>query len=478
MDSNNNFFSANNEDNEDFIHYDNLSNDINYCLANKQFKYYDACELEEAIEFFLLDDIDQAHKITDYALTIFPDNVNFLLYKAEILIEFEEKPLALEILDKLENIEPFNTEVYLLKVSLYAASGEMDKAISECHRALINDIDTPVEIYLELGYCYKTQKKYKDALKCYQKCINIEKSNPEPYYSLADIYIQAGLVSEGLFYFDSLLLTDEENINALFAIGKLYAKEGIYKRALQSFSRVLRLQNDHYDALFEKIHVYKKMNRYSDVVNICKKYKEVFFPVFLFELAKAYREMGYPAEALEVYQTLYKDNHGEPDVVQIIAGIADTYLQLDETEKALATIENGLQKHEDASELLLTKAWVMISLNQEESALEIANNLMQKLQADIFSEMECHVAELLIELKSYETATVFLNSCLKTDPYNAAIYYLLAATYYLKNQKTDAYEVFEKALSLSGDNYHLFFDKCMLAHADDVFYELLEKYNQ
>ncbi len=473
----NDFFGNSDDDNEEYPDFENLYTLVSDNITSNEYKYIEAQELEEAIDYFIIENIDKALKINDYALQIFPDNVNFLFTKAEILIDLNKNPEARELLDIIEDKEPYNADAYLLRVSMHINEGKIEQAIAECHRALINDIEDISDIYTELGYCYKTLKKYKDALKCYQKSIEIEKSNPDPYYSITDIYIQTGQISEGLFYFDKLILEDTHNINALFAMGKLFAKKGIYKRALQTYNKVLRIDNTHFDALFEKISIYKKQNNYQKVIELCNIYKDAFFPFFLFELAKTYSELDYNEEALAIYKDLYQNDPEDFDKIQIITGITYCYMQMGMYNKAISFIESGLISFPYSNEILIAKAAVLNACQRSTEAMEIITAVIECSRPEIFSEIELSITEILMEMGAYKDALNYLEMFSKSDPFNATMYYLMAAAYYLSFEKNEAYDAFEKALNLSGNDYGLFFEKCMIAHTDNTIYELLEKYS-
>jgi len=459
----------------DFFDFEALYNTIESCLKNNESRYIDLAELEDTVEYYLFDNINKALTVTDYALKIFPDSTSFMLYKAEILIEKGQNEKAFEILNNIETLEPYNARVYTLRAGAYMDSKQTEKAIAEYHRALINEVDEPSLIYEELAYSYLSLKNEKDALKCYKKCIELEKENPEPYYFITDIFINLGQTSEGIFYFDSLLQKDGENINALFAMGKLLEREGLHKKALNVFDKVLAHQNDHFEALFEKIHIFKIFNKYQEVIDICKQYKDVFFPYFVIELAKTYSEMGHTEETLEIFIELYKK---QPEDLDVIIGIAESYFKADDLQKSLNYTEAGLLKYPESIELLLIKAQVFQAQNKTLEALDLTNIILEKLDLDIFSQNEFKLSELYFEMDRVELVIDFLSAFLNTDPFNAKLHYLLASAHYLNHNESEAYNSFETGLSLSYNDYAVFFDKCMLAHTDDTIYDLLEKYNK
>ena len=105
-------------DGEDFLSED-VSNDVKRyekMLRNKTTEYFDAETLEGIIDYYIqTNKLKKAFAAVTYALNLYQSHSEFLLQKAEVYILGERYESALEELETVENFEPFNTDLHLLK---------------------------------------------------------------------------------------------------------------------------------------------------------------------------------------------------------------------------------------------------------------------------------------------------------------------------------------------------------------------------
>ncbi|MDD3877869.1 MAG: CDC27 family protein [Bacteroidales bacterium] len=466
----NDFF--NEDDDDSFLDYDAMLTQIEEHVANDNFVYFDPEELTQCIDFFLnIDEFDNAELINEYALRLFKDDTTFFLLKAELLIIRKNFEQAISILDSIEQLEPYNSRIYILKSSAFLEQDLPDKAISEFHRALYNEVDDPSAIYDELAYCYLSLKNYKDAIKSYKKCIEIDNDNVDAYFYLTEIFIKSENTSDGIFYFENLINLNYQNVNALLSIGKLFEHEMLYQNALNAYNKVLKIDEEHFDAISFKINIYKTISDYESVIRLYNKYNELFYPFFKEELAKTYEELGRIDEALEIYTNLHNEDQED---LNAIVGIANCYFLLENFVKSEKFINKGFKLFEDYTELKILKARILFSKGEMQEAFILIERIMKNFSMSIFSENEFKFAELLIEMKQYHRAIEFLSSFINSDAFNARLYFLLAAAHYNNFSYQEAYNAFENAISFSCYGYSDFFNNCLIAHTDDYFYDIIE----
>jgi len=462
-----------NDDDDFFLDHDALLNQIDEYSSTKNFIYFDPEELAQSIVHFLnMDDANNASIINDYALKLFPDNTDFHLFKAEALLIKRKYSKAFSILESIEEIEPYNAKIYILKATMFFEKNMIDKAITEYHRALKNNIDDPFAIYDELAYCYLAEKKFNHAIECYKKCISYENDNPDPYHFLSEIYIKSDAASDGIFYFDTLINEEPDNINALLAIGKLFEHESMFGNALKAYNNILEIDEEHFEAISNKINLFKLQNDYNEVIKLYNQYKDLFYPFFKEELARTYEELDCFGDALDIYLTLLDE---DKDDIAAIGGAANCFFMLGNYADTEKLINSGLSTFPKYTELNILKARLKYANNDISESLKILSEIFDTLSFDIFSENEFKISELLIEMRKFDMASEFLNAFINSDKFNAQIYFLLAAVNYHIFDYQNAYMNFESGLSLSFNDYNIFFNNCMIAHTDDFFYDLIEK---
>jgi len=458
------------------IDFNNVYNLIKENNANGENTYFDSQELEDAIDYFMDMDFEKAEEVNDFALSIFPDNSEFLLNRVEIYFEKELDDDGRLLLDKLEKLAPTNTRVYELKAKFFLKNKHFEQAIGVYLKALSNNVEDPVQIFESLSFCYMDSRNFKAAISALKKCIELEADYVPPYYSLTDLFITTNTISDGIFYFDSLINDDALNVLAMLSIANLFNIEGMYKNAVDYYERVLAFQRENFEAIFELIAIYKKIKNFDAAIEICDRYKDLQYPFFEIEKAKVFITMGSVTEALD--NLLYVFNSHKEDH-EVILNIAECYLILELFKNAENYIDLGLSLFPESVDFKLLKAEVYQKMGADDiEIMTLTHEVMEYLDLEYFTERAEKFASLYMAMGKYELAIEFLTCFDILDTENALLNYWLASAYYQNFQYPQAYQYFEKALGLSYDDYFVFFDNCMLAHADDTIYDLLEKYKK
>ena len=113
--------------------------------------FFDAQEFEDIIIHYLgLGENQLAKKALKLALEQHPSSYGLMLLQSEIFILEEKYELALEVLDYVEKINPFDEEIALQKASISSKKGDHKTSINQLHQALGISED-PLEIWNLLG---------------------------------------------------------------------------------------------------------------------------------------------------------------------------------------------------------------------------------------------------------------------------------------------------------------------------------------
>lgn len=150
------------------------------------------------------------------------------------------KPLkALELLQKILNIN--SSEVNALKVCgyIYALEHEYEKSIESLKRVLEvfpKDLDT----LHNLGKACFDANRYQDSIGYYTQCVNITGQRPDILTDIGTCYAKLGDQHKGLEFYDAALKSDifyleawNNRVSLLIDIGALAEAEEICKKSLQ-----------------------------------------------------------------------------------------------------------------------------------------------------------------------------------------------------------------------------------------------------
>jgi len=442
---------------------------------NSKLIFLDNQELEDSITYFIDEDEPQkALEIINYALSIFTENVEFILLKAETLIDLKKFEEALILLNIIENKEPYNARVYLLRASIYEINNEGDKVIGEYHKALFNDVNEPELIYEELGFYFLSKENYNDAVKSFKKCIEIDKENINVFDALTDIYIEHLGTIEGLSFFEQFTNANPECINAWFSAGCLFQDEELYHKAIKAYEKVLQIDEHHLISIENVIQCLKLTRNFKRIVKICRYYIDFMHPYFVYEMAETLFDMGEVDDSLKHYFQLYDENQND---IEAILGIARCYAFQGYYKKAFQFLDIGLKNNIDNTDLLVFKGLLLKETGEYDSA---AKDLEKALllgfdsdNSDVFFEL----ADVYCEIDDFNAAIDALLKGLDENKNNPKLLFFLAACYYNFNNKEKAYLTFEDAIVLEKNAYNIFFDKCIIAQSDNYIMDIIQKNN-
>lgn len=140
--------------------------------------------------------LDDAQKVIEHALDLFPDDTGFALDKASLLISKKQYEQALEYLQGIEVTMDTDNEVLhriaMERARIYAFCEDMDKTIESLSRAkeLSMQADLPVldteAVYLLMN-CYVNIEKYEEAA---EQARQLKQNKEQDHFTLAAYYYE------------------------------------------------------------------------------------------------------------------------------------------------------------------------------------------------------------------------------------------------------------------------------------------------
>ncbi|CAF3760275.1 unnamed protein product [Rotaria sordida] len=186
--------------------------------------------------------------------------------------------------------------------------------------------------YHQLGWSKKSQRKYEEAIICYEKSLEIKQKVMPPNHSsfavsfneIGSVYEKMNKYTKALLYYEKGLAIQYEmpssnNSGLAYTysnIGTVYEKMNDYSKALSFHEKALEIRqnedsSNNLTLAFSYNHigsVYEKMNDYSEALSSHKK-------------------------ALEIQQKILPPNH--PDLAQTYSNIGFVYCKMGQYSKAL-----------------------------------------------------------------------------------------------------------------------------------------------
>ena len=231
--------------------------------------------------YLKLDDLNKSNEFLQKAIEINPDN--------------EEYSDAADFLSELIN-DLKNTNKTL-------TSGYVDEAIAEINKLTSKYVNNAI-IFYRLGYAYKTNNDYDNAIIYFRKAVDLNPFKEEykqEITNLANVEILKGKdfysrkeYMEALQHFNKALEYDPENSSAMFRLGNIYFAIKDFVKASEYLERGLIYQANNYKVLYMLGRCYSVL---SDTEKAIESYDKAlsYNPMYtkaIFEKAKIYKSLG------------------------------------------------------------------------------------------------------------------------------------------------------------------------------------------
>ncbi|MEM8890782.1 MAG: tetratricopeptide repeat protein [Bacteroidota bacterium] len=374
----------------------------------------------------------------DTALSYSPLQIDYSIFKAEILVRLDRNKDSLDLMEEVLNISTRPEEIYMTMGNLAQISG--DPVLSEEYykRSLAIKPDFEEAVY-ELAFLLESEDRLTDSIALYEAYLDDYPYSEMVWYNLGVQYRKTGNYERAIECFDYCLAINDELSAAYFQKGQLQMDLGRYQDALQSFLEANSLTPYDVHTLFHVADCYENLNMFRDAIRYYTKTSQVD-PDFL----DAFIGIGYCLEkqekfmeAIHYYEKAFKLDDENPDVCM-----------------SIATCEFKLgNKH--SSYMYLERA---IQLNPQD--------------VSIWQDW----SSLLHEYTQYEGAISFLEEGLKYNPSEAELYFQLAAYCLETGHRSKGLNYLEHGLLLDYQaHYYLFHVDASLKHEPEVM-ELIRIY--
>lgn len=154
---------------------------------------------------------------------------------------------ALKLYDKIPADYVNDTDLQIIKASLYISSGKISDAQSIVTKLLLKD-DQNVDILNLAATVAKAQNKTADWNKYIRAVIAIDQYNPEANIALGQQQLAKKQYKNARSYYQKALTNDANNIDALFGVGKASYFLEDDDKAKSTFKTILELDPDCADA--------------------------------------------------------------------------------------------------------------------------------------------------------------------------------------------------------------------------------------
>ena len=212
-----------------------------------------------ALGYLKLNDIDNAKKYVQSAISINPSNLNYKILQSKTIADSKKNRKALKIAKSVKdsNVEYYPIKQYLVKNEEYIKyKTEKQDWLKDYH----------------LGYYYYLNNDNSKALRILQGAISKNNSRNAVLYSLMSrIYVKNGDFERANSVATKAYNYNLSNINTLLSLGDVAYENSKYKQALKYYKKAAKSRSSVTEAKLKLADTYAKLNNQKTSASIYQK---------------------------------------------------------------------------------------------------------------------------------------------------------------------------------------------------------------
>jgi len=377
--------------------------------------FFDAQEFEDIVVHYLgFGENHLAKKALKMGLDQHPDCLPLLLLQSEVLIIDEKFEMALQLLEYVEKLSPYDEEIALQRASIASKKGDHKTSISHLHKALEISED-PIEIWNLLGMEHLLAEEYEEASYFFKNCVE---DNPEDYpslYNLLYCYEQLDQEQSAIDSLNKVLEHDPYCEVAWHQLGKILMKIGKMKEALSALDFAIISDDSFTGAYIEKGKVLETMGKINEAIENYEVALNSNEPsAFLYKcIGRCHEQLGNTELAKQFY---LKSIKLEPSNEKSWEALVHFFITQKNYTRAKFYIEQALETNSDAVALWKLGLDLYSSMKNNDKAIQSAQKLLELGNQN--AEIKIHLIDLLLKQKRWEEAHEVAEEAFAQHPKN------------------------------------------------------------
>jgi len=377
--------------------------------------FFDAQEFEDIVVHYLgFGENHLAKKALKMGLDQHPDCLPLLLLQSEVLIIDEKFEMALQLLEYVEKLSPYDEEIALQRASIASKKGDHKTSISHLHKALEISED-PIEIWNLLGMEHLLAEEYEEASYFFKNCVE---DNPEDYpslYNLLYCYEQLDQEQSAIDSLNKVLEHDPYCEVAWHQLGKVLMKIGKMKEALSALDFAIISDDSFTGAYIEKGKVLETMGKINEAIENYEVALNSNEPsAFIYKcIGRCHEQLGNTELAKQFY---LKSIKLEPSNEKSWEALVHFFITQKNYTRAKFYIEQALETNSDAVALWKLGLDLYSSMKNNDKAIQSAQKLLELGNQN--AEIKIHLIDLLLKQKRWEEAHEVAEEAFAQHPKN------------------------------------------------------------
>ncbi len=418
---------------------------------NNEKYFFDVIEFESIIDYYIDNNNSvKAFEAATMASQQHPNSVSIQLRKARVLLDKGRAVETLKILRRLENIEPGNHEIYIVKGTALGMLGDIQGAKKMFDYALTLDSEEPENILFSIVTVLQNLNYYEQMIPYMLKLIEMEPDFKAHLYDLAYAYEKIENFNFSIIYYLKYLEEEPFSDSAWYNLGIIYNKLEQADKALEAYDFALAINSQNTFALFNKGNILSNLERYADAIPVYLEYLE--------NEPDSFEAMTYLGECYEKINDYALSRKYYQDAIDLAPEYADPWFGL-----GVVALNSG---HVTDSLIYFRKA---VRLDDENPEYWYLLGKAHYIKGELKSAMSCFrealkidtyydeawsdLGRIIIKEKICDKAIPYLEHAYQVTGNIAGINYLLAACYLQTSNPEKAFRHLSLALDSGKDCY-------------------------
>ena len=413
---------------------------------NKESCYFDVIEFEAIIDYYLEGNNPMnAYEAMSFACELHPHSVPIQIRKARVYLEKGRALEALTIVRRIENIEPGNYEINIIKGTALAMLGDISGAQKIFDLALQSDADDEETILYSITSVLQNLNYYEQMIPYLHRLADLEPDFAAHIYDLAYAYEKKSDFTNSIKYYCKYLDEEPNSDSAWYNLGIIYNKTGEYDNALDAYDYALAVNPENTFALFNKANILSNLEKYDEAMEVYREFvnEEPESLEGLTYLAECYDKTGNEEMARKYY---FEAIELTPEFPDPWFGLGLLALTRDKAPESLPYFRKAIELDASNPDYWFSMGKAHIMMSNLKQALKCFRETL-RLDA-YFDDAWIETGMIIMITGAYDKAIRLLEKTRLINGDVPGIYYLLASCYLHAGKNTEATNSLSRAAEI------------------------------
>jgi tetratricopeptide (TPR) repeat protein len=336
--------------------------------------YFDVHQVESLFEHYLdHNQFELAEKILLLGIKQHPTSLSLQIKETILLSERGEYDLAIEKLEKYQNIEENSAEIAMTLGWLYLKKGWIIDTLTMFDKAILFAFDEKENYLLDIGFNLNQEGWYEEAIPFLEQGVKLAPANDSLLFELAFAYDKTDMIDEGIEAYAKLLSINPFFENAWYNLGILHNKKNQFEEAVQAYEYSIAINPSHSESYFNMGNSFAHLNRFQEALECYLEYASFGSDNQITHqyIGECWEQLEQPAKAIEFYELVIRTN---PDSGDAWYGIGTAMMAENRFEESFAPLQKALKLHPDNPDYWFAFARACYETQRIEEAIRSLEN--------------------------------------------------------------------------------------------------------